>query len=96
MNMKIIITVLMGVLGLVQYQLWFSDGGVLSAYALENTITEARDHEQVLIQHNRILLSEIDALKNGAEAIESHARYDLGMVKQGEVFYRISLLQKPC
>ncbi len=38
-------------------------------------------------ERNDVLAAEIHDLKNGTEAIEEHARNDLGMIKSGEVFY---------
>jgi len=38
---------------------------------------------------NKILYAEIADLKNGTEAIEERARHDLGMIRPGEVFYRV-------
>jgi cell division protein FtsB len=43
----------------------------------------------MLIQRNAKMTAEILALKNDAEAFESRARSELGMVKEGEVFYLI-------
>ena len=46
-----------------------------------------------LTERNRILQAEIDDLKSGTEAIEEHARLDLGMIKQNETFFRVIATQ---
>lgn len=87
--MKLIMTMLFGLFGLLQYALWFSDGGVLSAYRLQKSVKMHQQHRQQLVARNQLLLADIEGLKNGEEMVESHARYDLGMIRRGEVFYQI-------
>jgi len=36
-----------------------------------------------------VMFSEIEDLKNGSQAIEERARNELGLVKEGETFFRI-------
>ncbi len=40
-------------------------------------------------QRNAALSAEVKDLKSGQDAIEEHARNDLGMVKKGESFYQV-------
>lgn len=87
--MKAIFTLLFVLFGLLQYQLWFSKGGVVFAYHLQNDIKKHQQHQQKLQQRNHALLTEIKSLKRGQAALESHARYDLGMIGKDEVFYQI-------
>lgn len=47
-----------------------------------------------LAERNAILMADIFDLKHGNEAIEEHARNDLGMIKKGEVFYQITNLSQ--
>lgn len=39
---------------------------------------------------NQVLLADVDDLKNGLEAVEEHARSDLGLIKSGETFVQMS------
>jgi cell division protein FtsB len=40
-------------------------------------------------QRNAALDAEVRDLKSGYEAIEERARYELGMIKEGEVFVQV-------
>jgi len=42
-----------------------------------------------LQQRNEALKAEVENLKSGEAAVEERARSELGMVKPGEVFYRV-------
>jgi cell division protein FtsB len=48
-----------------------------------------REVNQKLEQRNRELDAEVRDLKSGYEAIEERARYELGMIKDGEVFVQV-------
>jgi cell division protein FtsB len=45
-----------------------------------------------LKERNRVLAAEVHDLKNGVEAIEEHARLDLGLIKPHETFVQMSTL----
>ena len=45
-----------------------------------------------LKERNRVLAAEVYDLKNGIEAIEEHARLDLGLVKPHETFVQMSTI----
>ena len=44
---------------------------------------------QVIKRRNTGLEAEVKDLKNGLEAIEERARFELGMVKDNEVFFQV-------
>lgn len=87
--MKMIFGALMVLLVLLQYEFWFSDGGMKTVWQIRHSIEKQKQINTQLDQRNQLLISEIKDLQNGHAAIEARARNDLGMVKKGEVFYRV-------
>ena len=87
--MRPIIGILIALLVLLQYQLWFAAGGVVSIYHLNKNIHQQLLENKTFADRNAVLAADIDDLKNGNEAIEEYARNDLGMIKKGEVFYQV-------
>lgn len=87
--MRIGIAVLVVLLALVQYRLWFADGGMLEVRELRQQVAEQRAHNERLRERNRALAAEVRDLKQGLGAVEARARAELGMVGEGETFYRV-------
>lgn len=78
--------VLIALLLALQYPLWFGKGGLLRVAELERQLDGQREVNQSLEARNASLEAEVRDLKAGYEAIEERARYELGLVKDGEVF----------
>ncbi|WP_131111177.1 cell division protein FtsB [Sulfuricystis thermophila] len=78
--------VLAALLILLQYPLWFGKGGLLRVWDLERQLAAQREMNQGLEARNAALDAEVRDLKSGLEAIEERARYELGLVKEGEIF----------
>ena len=88
--MKILIAVLVLLLLVLQHQAWLGDSGHRAQVALQEQL-EAQQRRAVLHQQrNRRLRGEVMALQSGTAAVESLARTDLGMIKEGEVFYIVA------
>ena len=87
--MKVVLILFVMILAAMQQQIWFGDSGYFERKALAQRHEEQQERTQMLIQRNAKMTAEILALKNDAEAFESRARSELGMVKEGEVFYLI-------
>ena len=81
--------ILIGLLVVLQYQLWFSHGGIISVWRLNSKIVLQQQRNQHLEKRNAVLVADIHDLKSGNAAIEARAREDLGMIKKGEVFYQV-------
>jgi len=79
-----------GVLLLLQYRLWFADGGIAEQVRLERKIVQQQDGNQVLRERNVALEREVLELQSGHLVVEQRARNDLGLVKQGEVYYQFT------
>ncbi|WP_111892201.1 cell division protein FtsB [Acinetobacter sp. MB5] len=75
-----------------QYMFWFGEGGYYDHQKLMQQIQQQTEVNQELTERNRILGAEVYDLKNGAEAIEEHARLDLGLIKPHETFVQMSTI----
>lgn len=71
---------------LLQYRLWFGDGNVLEFQRLNDRIAELRLEGAKRRDRNAALEAEVMDLKQGLDAVEEHARQDMDMIKEGEVF----------
>lgn len=72
-----------------QLKLWRGDGGLPQVEALQARVEAQRQENARLQQRNDALQAEVEDLKSGAAAVEDRARSELGMVRPGEVFYRV-------
>jgi len=87
--MRLITAVLLLFFVLLQYRLWFGKNSVPDYLALEEEVTRQLVNNNKLKQRNKLLYADTDDLKSGTEAIEERARHELGMIKQGETFFRV-------
>jgi cell division protein FtsB len=87
--MRLIILSLAALLLLVQYPLWLGKGGWLRVWDLDNQVTAAQQKNEELRARNAKLNSEVRDLKDGTGAVEERARYELGMIKEGELFIQV-------
>ena len=88
--MKILGAALLALIVLIQVPLWFGKGGWPRAWALERHVEAERAKNDALAHRNAVLAAEVLDLKQGTEAIEERARYELGMVRPDEVFFQIA------
>lgn len=86
---KLFPVVLISLLALLQYRLWFGKHSIPDLWAMQTQIDEQALQNANLRQRNDLLKADINDLKIGLEAIEERARNELGLIKQGETFYRI-------
>ena len=88
--MKVLAGILGALILAIQYPLWLGKGGWLSVWDGGRQL-EAQQQKNVRLEtRNGALAAEVKDLKQGHEAIEERARYELGMVKSDEVFFQIS------
>ena len=84
---------LAGVLGAlilaIQYPLWLGKGGWLRVWDVDRQLDAQQQKNARLETRNNALAAEVKDLKQGHEAIEERARYELGMVKNDEVFFQV-------
>jgi len=72
-----------------QYPLWVGKGSWLRVWELDRSLTAQKDQNARLKARNDALDAEVKDLKQGLEAVEERARYELGMIKKDEVFYQV-------
>ena len=87
--MKIIILILLVLLIWLQYKLWLGDGGIPEVLDLEREIVSVQTEVDRLKERNQALEAEVVDLKKGNEAIEERARSEMGMIKEGEIYYQV-------
>lgn len=87
--MRLIIYSMLGLLIVIQYPLWFGQGGWLKAYELERQLDAQIQKNKALEVRNNKLAGDVKDLKEGTRAIEERARLEHGMLKEGEYFVQI-------
>jgi cell division protein FtsB len=87
--MRLILLSLAALLLLIQYPLWLGKGGWLRVWDLDQQVDAAREKNQELKARNAKLASEVEDLKEGTGAVEERARYELGMIKENEIFIQV-------
>ena len=87
--MRLITLALATLLLLIQYPLWLGKGGWLRVSDLETQVAASRKKTEELKARNAKLESEVRDLKDGTGAVEERARYELGMIKQNEIFVQV-------
>lgn len=73
-----------------QYPLWMGKGSWIKVWELEQQLTALKQSNVKLKQRNAGLAAEVTDLRNGYEAIEERARYELGMLKSDEVYVQVA------
>lgn len=84
---KWVILVLVVMLGLMQYRLWFGEGGIREFNDIQARADALEGATDTLKARNDRLAAEVVDLKTGLDAIEERARNDIGMVRQDEQFF---------
>lgn len=86
---KLVNAFLLLLLVLIQYGLWAGQSSLGAYFELKDAVAQQKSENQRQKESNKILYAEIKDLRTGQEAIEERARNDLGMIREGEVFYRV-------
>ena len=87
--MKKLVILLLLLLVYLQYKLWFGAGSLQDVRDLQRAVEQQHEENLQLRERNDALDAEVRDLQQGLDAIEEHAREDLGMVKEGETFYQV-------
>ncbi|TEW50640.1 cell division protein FtsB [Psychromonas algicola] len=87
--MRLLLITFIFLFALLQYHLWFGKNGLRDHRELEQEVELALSGNAELVTRNQVMFSEIDNLKTGTDAVEERARNELGLIKEGETFFRI-------
>jgi cell division protein FtsB len=87
--MKVLAGVLVALIVAIQYPLWLGKGGWLRVWDVDRQVEAQGAKNERLELRNSALAADVKDLKQGSDAIEERARYELGMVKNDEVFFQV-------
>jgi cell division protein FtsB len=87
--MRSLTLVLLLVLAAIQYPLWVGKGGWMRVWEMERQLAAQQEHLGDLRTRNTALDAEVRDLKSGTDAIEERARFELGMIKEHEMFVQL-------
>ncbi|KFB68187.1 cell division protein FtsB [Candidatus Accumulibacter vicinus] len=87
--MRWLAVALLSLIALLQHPLWLGKGGWLRVWDVDRQLQQQKERNGRLEMRNAGLDAEVRDLKQGYDAIEERARFELGMVKQDEVFVQI-------
>lgn len=87
--LKFVVPLLALLFAALQYQLWFGEGSWPRANAMREKFELQMRENEKLQQENAVMEAEVLDLKSGLDAIEERARADLGLVRQGDIFFQI-------
>ena len=88
--MRTFIIVLASLLLTLQYRLWIGEGSVSQLMTVRERVAQQQLESQRLRERNHLLSVDVVALQTGLEAVEEHARTELGMIKRDEEFFLMS------
>ncbi|MEP6391555.1 MAG: cell division protein FtsB [Halioglobus sp.] len=87
--MRWLLAILVVILVALQYRLWIAEGSLAEKRRLEQQVVEQTEVNRKLSLRNAVLEREVLELQTGNEAVEERAREQLGLIREGEVFYQV-------
>ena len=87
--MRVLAAILLLLLLVLQYKLWFGEGGYRDIRVLEARVEAQEEENEGLLARNRELRAEVEDLRERLDAIEERARSELGLIREGEEFYQV-------
>ena len=77
------------VLANLQYSLLVTNNNLSDYFSLNSQNNILKEKVETLSAKNNTLLNEINELSTSTHALETFARYNLGLVKDGEIFIHV-------
>jgi len=94
MGKRSVTAILLGLLLILQGQLWFGRGSLPSVQQMQERLEAlSLENSKAQTENNR-LSAEVRDLKEGLEMVEEKARGELGMVKPNEIFVHYERARK--
>ena len=90
MGKRVVAGLLIGLLLILQMQLWFGRGSIPSVHQMQKKLEELQEQNRAAQAENDRLSAEVRDLKEGLEMVEEKARSELGMVKPNEIFIQLT------
>jgi len=87
--MKILFSIIILLIVLLQYRLWYGDGGIEEIKAYQKRLDDLMEQVEEKRERNEALYAEVEDLRKGQEAVEERARDELGMIREGETFFQV-------
>ncbi|NQX88159.1 MAG: cell division protein FtsB [Halioglobus sp.] len=87
--MRWLLTLLLFLVGALQYRLWWGEGSLAERYRLQEQVDDQMRINAELRARNAVLEREVLELQTGNKGLEQRAREELGLVKDGETFYQL-------
>ena len=87
--MRLFSVILAVLIVLLQYPLWLGKGGWLRVWEIDRQVTAQKGGNAGLSARNDALDAEVRDLKQGYDAVEERARYELGMIRRDEIFFHV-------
>ena len=89
LKVKLVLTVFVVMLMSLQYVLWGGKQNVIDLYRLNRQVDNVQIENNEFKRRNDQLHEDVIDIKSQLGAIESQARFDLGLIKPGETYYQI-------
>lgn len=87
--MRWLLAGLLFILVIIQYRLWIADGSLAELHRLERQIEEQANINEQLEERNAALEREVLDLQRGNNGLEQRAREQLGLIREGEMYYQL-------
>jgi len=87
--MKIFLSFVILLIALLQYRLWFVNGGIEQIQHDQLMLVDLKKQVEEKRERNAALYAEVEDLRKGQESLEERARKELGMIRDGETFFQV-------
>jgi len=87
--MKILLSIIILLIILLQYRLWYGDGGIEEINAYQLRLEDLKEQVEEKRVRDEALYAEVEDLRKGQESLEERARDELGMIKESETFFQV-------